>query len=454
MTEAMKSAGRFQDLLQVDGGGPYLYSRIFNDDGRRARSNSKKKFKLLKHIEPVLTPMLHEGERVFFLTKGVTSLSFLEWWFFGWVLYVMNFRAIVLTSERILFLQINSRNKPRELRSQVSWAAITRIASDFWGGTKVEFRNGRRLKMSGVPRADRKWLKTVMNDVLGKFESRSRMLEFEHLCPHCFEPMTMGPIRCPHCDGALKSAGKAALLSLLYPGAGDLYLGHKVFAFLELLGVTIFWFALIGLAVAPTVPIFQVLIAADEAVRYFHSNAVFSILDEGNLFTDDRIVSYVLNADSMEYFATSIAEVADLHMFPADQPGGNCTIYVVPERPQPFLMIVPPSQEGGQEFMEALLDHWRAVRTARNYGVWFDGGMGNHPDSAVIVFGVALPDSLELAERWWLNRWLGQEGVAWNFNERTSFMYGGRPLDQISIQGPDGALSYYLFGVAPPRTSR
>jgi TM2 domain-containing membrane protein YozV len=541
MTLSIGDARTYGDLLQAGDDGPYLFSRIFADQGWRSGARCEKKFKLLRRIEPVLTPMLREGERVFFLTQGVASLSLLEWYFLGAVLYYLNRRAIVLTTERMLLLQINSRGKPRELRSQIVWQAIARLTSTLLGNTKVEFRSGRRILLTGVPRADRKWLKTVMNDVIAKLESKSDLLELEHLCPHCYQPIALGPIRCPRCSGPLKSPGKAALLSFIFPGAGDFYLGHWGFATLEVLISAMLWLIIIAAAVDPMVGVPDVLvvivafvlvghgldalttrhialkgaypasgrsdawrsvtaaalpgltlvtlllsagckpnlrpadtavpgnevapdhiaalrgadvIGPQETIRFFYSHSPLSVLDDGNLFTDDRIVSYGRAGDSLEYYSAAFTQVVDLHLAASTVPGEPSLIYVVPERDLAFFLLAPSERQGAEAFMQALTDRWRTVRISLDSGVWFDGGVGSDPEDAIVLRGVSSPESIEAAERWWLTLWLGEEDVAWRITNRTRFTDAGRSIDELTVRGPDGESAEFLFDAGPAGPGR
>ena len=67
MTLSIGDARTYGDLLQAGDDGPYLFSRIFADQGWRSGARCEKKFKLLRRIEPVLTPMLREGSGRHFL---------------------------------------------------------------------------------------------------------------------------------------------------------------------------------------------------------------------------------------------------------------------------------------------------------------------------------------------------------------------------------------------------
>jgi hypothetical protein len=69
----------------------------------------------------------------------------------------------------------------------------------------------------------------------------------ENLCPACFEAAPSGAEACPACQAAFKGVGKAALRSLLLPGWGDMYLGHRVLGALELLGSLFVWLLVLSM---------------------------------------------------------------------------------------------------------------------------------------------------------------------------------------------------------------
>lgn len=271
MPDALQSAKNFRDLLgEAPDGGPYAYSQIFSDEGVRARALSKKKFKLLKRIDPKLRPMLHEGEQVFFLTQG-SAVSFWESYFLGWAMYYINRRAIVLTNERIIFIQITSRGKPRDLRSQIRYPAITKVRRTVLGNTKMLFRNGKSQVFVYIPRRDRKFLKALVERTSGEMPTAEPDAQAtEELCPHCYEPVVGRPLQCPQCNGAFKSARKAAALSLLFPGLGDIYIGHWKFAVFEILFAGIIWLSVLAVAIDPTVSAGEVITIAVYIVVILH----------------------------------------------------------------------------------------------------------------------------------------------------------------------------------------
>lgn len=243
MHPTLAQARRFEDLLALDDhDAPYVYGGMFSSKGFRARRLSRKKFKLLKHIDVDLRRMLRDDERVYFLTFGST-VSFWESYLIGWAIYYINRRAIVLTNLRILLLQIDSRERPRDLKSQLDHRTITRVKRTALGNTQVKVKSGKKYLFTRLPRADAKYLQKVVDRVKTELtDSDAAAPEIEELCPHCYEPVPGRPTACPHCGGAFKTARKAALLSLLFPGFGDLYLGHRKFAVVEILVALLIWF--------------------------------------------------------------------------------------------------------------------------------------------------------------------------------------------------------------------
>ena len=67
----------------------------------------------------------------------------------------------------------------------------------------------------------------------------------ENLCPACFVPLKKGLIQCPECQARFKEPKKALFRSLLLPGLGDMYLGHRGLGIFELMGSIILWMAVI-----------------------------------------------------------------------------------------------------------------------------------------------------------------------------------------------------------------
>ena len=97
---------------------PYRFDRIFRAEGFGAKRLSKQRLKLMKEIDADVQRMLGDGEKVEFMSWGI-DYSFLDQYFMGVWAQLINRRAIVFTDQRILLVQINSRRKVMDLKSQV-----------------------------------------------------------------------------------------------------------------------------------------------------------------------------------------------------------------------------------------------------------------------------------------------------------------------------------------------
>lgn len=256
MHPVLQRADRFQDLLELEEhDAPYRFGSIFETEGWWARRHSKKKFKLLGRIDEAVRDVLEEDEEVHFLSYG-SDTSGLEAYFLGFALYYLYRRAIVLTDRRILFLQINSRKKPGAFRSQLRYPAVAEVKRTLLRRARFSLRNGKSEVLKYAPRRDAGRICELVGKrrtaTLGATTGADGV---EQLCPHCYTVVEGRPRRCSRCRGSFRSARKAGLLSLLFPGFGDLYLGHRGLAVAEMLGAAAIWLVFglgaLGAAAAP-----------------------------------------------------------------------------------------------------------------------------------------------------------------------------------------------------------
>ncbi len=241
-----QTAKNFEDLLgESVEPSPYDYGMMFKADGFFAKRRSAARFKLLKGIDAKLRQVLRPGEKVFFMTPG-TTVTLAEHFFVGWMAHYLNLRALVFTTDRVLLVEIDSSHKSGRLVSQIPYAAIATVKSTWTGICRVKLLNKQTLDFQRVPKADRKFLADFLADIVkGTNAPFERMQGVEHLCPHCYRMVPSHPPACPTCTGEFKSPKKAAWLSLIFPGLGDWYLGHRGFAVIEMLGSAFGWFVLV-----------------------------------------------------------------------------------------------------------------------------------------------------------------------------------------------------------------
>lgn len=245
MHPTLQHVERVEELLQRQSNDtPYDFQRLFRADGFWARRASQKRFRLLKRIDESLRALLWPAERVVFMTSGVLY-SFWESYFFGLPMYYLNRRALVLTDMRLILLQIDRRRRPRELRSHILLRAIKSLKRTILGNTGLRLNSGKKFTIAYIPRADRRALVDTFKNAQSSPARETSAEGLEHLCPYCYVPVEGRPLQCPKCNGSYKSAKKAGLLSLLFPGLGDIYLGHLRFAILEVAVALLIWIAVL-----------------------------------------------------------------------------------------------------------------------------------------------------------------------------------------------------------------
>jgi hypothetical protein len=242
----LQTAKRYEDLLSgtVDPS-PFDYAIMFKADGFFARQRAKKRFRLLKAIEPKLRAVLRPQERVYWATTG-TTVTLSEQFFVGWIAYYLNRRALVFSTERVLLIEIDGKPKAGRLVSQIPYTAIASVKATWTGMCRIKLLNKTVYNFQSVPSADRKFLAEFLSGITqGTNAPFQRGTGMEHLCPHCYVHVPAHPPACMSCNGGFKSPDRAALLSLIFPGLGDWYLGHRGIALFEMFGAFFTWFVFV-----------------------------------------------------------------------------------------------------------------------------------------------------------------------------------------------------------------
>ncbi len=249
MHPSLELVDRFDELLtRRDATLPYDFQTLFQTGGFRVRRASQKRLALLKGIDDQVRAMLHPGERVRFLTQAVAH-SFWEAYWGGLPMYYLNRRALVLTTERLLLLQIDSRRHPRALRAQVRLGGISTVKRTGFGNTLMKLASGERHVFVKMPARDRKALVALLTEHAAAPDPVAGHIE--NLCPFCHQPVADHPVECPACRGRFKSWHTAGVLSLLFPGVGAIYLGLKGVAALEMIVAVLIWLEVVAAVAAP-----------------------------------------------------------------------------------------------------------------------------------------------------------------------------------------------------------
>ena len=213
---------------------------VFRETGSwLARRANGRRAKLLAALAPLLRSMLEPGEVVRQAARGYLY-SAAEYLLSGHLAAMhTNQMALLLTDRRLLWIQVDGKGHPRDLKNQLRLEKVRKAASRWSGQLLVETVAREKLAFNSVPRADRNALAEAMPG--SPSAPREKEKAVEHLCPACAR-VVPGPVgsasRCPRpeCRVPFRSPKRAAWLSALVPGVGDVYLRHFAFGALEFVG--------------------------------------------------------------------------------------------------------------------------------------------------------------------------------------------------------------------------
>jgi hypothetical protein len=198
--------------------------------GLGVKRQNNRRLDVLARVAPVLGGALEEGERVQWATEGTVNL----WWeqmFMGAWAFLINRTAVVLTDKRLLLIHMSGK-RPESFVNQVQRSAIRSVGGLF----SITIALGRgKISLSGIPGHGKKGLKTLLPKNAGAAGG------IEHLCSSCYAAHASHQETCDRCGTRFKSPKTAALRSMLLPGLGDFYLGHRGLAVLEMIGAVFTW---------------------------------------------------------------------------------------------------------------------------------------------------------------------------------------------------------------------
>lgn len=245
MEAILNSVSDPRDLIdRPDSSTPYRFNRIFHSEGFGAKRLEKKRLKLMKEIDPQIQRLLVDGERVQFVSWGI-DFSIVDYCFMGAWAFIVNQRALIFTDRRILIIQINSRRKMLDLKAQLRYEAIEKLGRQ-WGVVAVMLHNKKKLTITGVPRKDRKAIRTLIEGKIHASRTATPLMAgVENLCPRCGHRVRVFPERCKQCTQSFKSGSRAGWLSLIFPGLGGIYLGHRWLGVAELFTALLIWGAFV-----------------------------------------------------------------------------------------------------------------------------------------------------------------------------------------------------------------
>ena len=219
---------------------------IFTQSKKGTYKNRQNKFKLkiLKAVHGTLDRMLRGDEKVMHIGKATAYHPAEIFFGNGYLTMLYNQYAVIGTSQRLLFININSKvSRPTHYYFQMAYEGVKKVATGFFGTSLVFHRHkGKRRVFTGVKRYLAKEFKQFIGQKLQPGQpAKPAEAGAEDLCPSCFMPLGKNLLTCPKCKAVFKRPVIAFLRSLFLPGLGDIYLGHRLLGTLELLGSLVVW---------------------------------------------------------------------------------------------------------------------------------------------------------------------------------------------------------------------
>jgi len=105
------------------------------------------------------------------------------------------------------------------------------------------------------------------------------------------------------------------------------------------------------------------IITNAEKIYYFYSEDFVSFIDYGNLFTDQRVISYELDQDSDErtLYSANYAEISDIQFHQSQDLLEDSTIEIFVDEELAFMLYVSTERRRDQAFFSKLIKVWESA---------------------------------------------------------------------------------------------
>ena len=234
----------YPELLDLSGE-KFDLPEIFSPDkkGNYKSRRNKLKVKILKAVSEKVVKLLDDDEKVLRVAKGAAYYPSELFFGNGYLTMLYNQYAIICTGTRLVFVNVNPKvTSATHYLFQLPYNKIKNVKKGMiFGRLTFNKKQGKRRLFNGVKRSLMKEIAEFVSGKVAAAPAGQTGELLEDLCPTCFTPLKKGLASCSSCRAVFKSAQKAALRSLLLPGLGDIYLGHKLLGAFEIIGALIVW---------------------------------------------------------------------------------------------------------------------------------------------------------------------------------------------------------------------
>jgi hypothetical protein len=100
------------------------------------------------------------------------------------------------------------------------------------------------------------------------------------------------------------------------------------------------------------------VIDEDERIYFFYSAGIFSILEDGNLFTNKRVISYEIYEEEFDIYTAYYNEIEKIEMNKSNELWGESEIRVTKKDGSWFVLFVDNENDKDTRFLEKLNKVW------------------------------------------------------------------------------------------------
>jgi hypothetical protein len=181
-----------------------------NDKGDEKKGIRKRAEKAIDKLQEILQKVIGPDEAVLFVARCLSPVSAFEQLTMGWYVYYVSQAVLVFTNRRLLQFRVKRDGSwKRGLRS-LQWGDVEQAQVKGWLSRTLEF------------------IKVLLESVYSAGARESTAAQgIVSLCPNCLSPLTPGVYKCNACALVFKDERTMVRRSLLIPGGGYYYVGHR-----------------------------------------------------------------------------------------------------------------------------------------------------------------------------------------------------------------------------------
>lgn len=204
-----------------------LYTNYRGEENARTE---KRNAKILQKLQPALQRTLLPGETVFSIVRARSPLSLVEQITAAWWTAALAACAIVVTNKRVLFFPVKRDGSWKESIRAVQWGDVEELKPKglLIRNVSFRFKNGTKLTYTNFGRGDARKMAVIAAALIpaasGEVSSTQGLVQ---LCPDCRNVLTEGHYLCPACGLVFKNEQTMVLRSIVLPGGGYFYTGHR-----------------------------------------------------------------------------------------------------------------------------------------------------------------------------------------------------------------------------------